>query len=302
MESQMKILITGGAGYIGSAICRQLEKLNDINVEILDRFDDGSKYVNSFINNENFSFTKSDIRDLSILKKSIDTADVIIHLAAIVGFPACDANPYEAQSINIQGTKDLCKLISVNQLLIFASTGSAYGKIDGICTEETPINPISLYGRSKAIGEEFVSKVDGISLRLATLYGTSYKVRDDLLIHTLAKDAVKNGCLTVFQGSAMRTFLDVNHAASVFVSAAFDKLDRSNIYNVGDERLNFTKNDVAKIIADYTNVPIFSDNYKQDPDARDYNVSYEKIKRKGLNFEADFKKDVISIINYYRLN
>lgn len=298
----MKILITGGGGYIGGAICKQLESLNGIQVEVFDKFPEGTRYLNSFMGNKKFTFTKADIRNLIALKKSIKNSDVIIHLAAIVGYPACDENPFEAKSVNIDGTEGLCKLVSKSQTLVFASTGSAYGKIDGVCSETTPINPLTLYGRSKAIGEDYVTRVGGISLRLATLYGVSFKVRDDLLIHTLARDAVNNNCMTVFQGSAMRTFLDINKAAEIFVSAAFGKLQKENIYNVGDERLNFTKNDVAKIISDYTNARIFQDNYKADPDARDYNVSYTKIKNMGFNFESDFEKDVISIVNYYRLN
>ena len=297
----MKILITGGAGYIGSSICNLLKDKNNV-VEIYDLFKDGSQAVNNFINNKNYIFTKADIRDEQSLKKSLQSSDVIIHLAAIVGFPACDSNPYEALSINVEGTKILCKNISKNQRVIFSSTGAAYGKVDGICDESTPLNPSTLYSRTKSEGEKIVQEINGVILRLATLYGVSNKSRDDLLINNLFKDAIKNKCITLFEGHAIRTFLEVNEAARCFLLAVEGAFDSQGILNVGDSKNNFRKGEVAKKICELTNAHLFSENYNMDPDFRDYEVSYSKVKKLGFISELDFDESLKSLKKYYEVN
>jgi nucleoside-diphosphate-sugar epimerase len=297
----MKILLTGGAGYIGSAILAELLGRSH-QVIVYDRFDGGSTFINTYLNSPNVEFVKGDVRDKAGLSKVMSSADLIIHLAAVVGFPACDKNPYEAQSINVDGTRIVCDLKSINQSLIFASTGSTYGKIEGVCDETTPINPLTLYGRNKAEGEKLIQNVGGVNLRLATLFGISGKTRDDLLINNLMKDAVKNRCITVFQGKAMRTFLDVTEAARCFCLALDNKFEPGETYNVGDDDLNFTKIQIAKFISELTGAHLFSDDYNSDPDARDYMVSYEKIKKIGFKNSKEFIPSLNKIKNYFEVN
>ena len=138
-----KICITGGAGYIGSVLTNLLLKKN-YDVTILDSLNFGGDHIVQFISNKNFSFKKGDIRDEKFLKANIKASDIIIHLAAIVGYPACSQNPSLAKEINVGCTKKLLKLSSKNQIIFFASTGSNYGSIDGICSELTPLNPLTV--------------------------------------------------------------------------------------------------------------------------------------------------------------
>ena len=143
----MKILITGGAGYIGSMLATALAPAHKVTV--LDTFVSGTCFVNHLIDDENVEFVLGDIRDNELMRHAVVSADAIIHLAGIVGFPACDANPFDTQTVNVDATLSLAKLVSANQRLIFSSTGSVYGKItEGVCTESTPTNPTSLYGIS----------------------------------------------------------------------------------------------------------------------------------------------------------
>lgn len=301
----MKILITGGAGYIGTAVIKLLVNCQQVSeIKVLDRFPEGTTYLNSFLKSKKISLIKGDIRNIDLLKKILLKVDVVCHLAAIVGFPACDANPYEALSINTDATKNLCSLLSNDQKIIFSSTGSTYGKVEGFCTENTPINPLTLYGRSKAEAEKYILNSGGINLRLATLYGISNKSRDDLLINNMCRDAVKNKCITLFQRNAYRSFLEVNDAAKFFKHAILGNLGFNDTFNIGDEKLNYKKHEIVSKIANITKCKVFEDDYWSDPDQRDYIVDYSKLKSLNLsiNINSSIDEDLLGIINYYKIN
>lgn len=298
----MKVLITGGAGYIGSALATAIHDKSSYDVEIYDTFPRGSVYVNRFLGSNRFEFTRADIRDDEKLRSSMRNADIIVHLAGVVGFPACDANPSEAKSINVDGTKILSANVSKSQKLIFASTGSVYGVVEGTCDETYEPNPLSLYGETKVAGEQMIHDAGGISLRLATLCGVANKMRDDLLIHTLCKSAVEENYIALFQGSAMRTFLDVTDAAMCFLHACDQDLPEGECFNVGSDNLNYSKRTIAQLIVEKTGAKLFESDFSTDRDGRDYSVSYKKLTDTGFTASENIDSILDKVISYYDLN
>ena len=301
MESKMKILITGGAGYIGSTLCNYLIP-EDHKITILDTLPEGTIYLNNFLSSDNLFVIKDDIRNEKVITKLIRENDVIYHLAGLVGTPICNQNPYDTQSVNIDATKYICKKVSKNQKFIFASTSVVYGKVNGKCDENTPLNATTSYAISKIEGEKYSTDIGGINLRLATLCGVSHKMRDDLLIHTLSRDAVQNGCITMFQSHSQRTFLDVNDASLCLSLAKNDTFQQGEAYNVGDDNYNYTKMEIAQMIVKETNAKILEGDFSTDLDKRDHETSYDKLTATGYKSLVPFNKTMKNVINYYKLN
>lgn len=276
--------ILGGAGYIGSALVPLLLE-KGYKVTVFDLFNYGVESLLSCTFSSNLTLIKGDVRDESHLKEAMKSADVIIHLAAIVGYPACSKDPELAISTNIVGTKNVITNMSPNQKIIFSSTGSCYGAIpDGLCTEETPLSPVSLYGSSKADGEKLVKSVNGVILRLATIFGIAQRLRLDLLINDLVHKALTQKKFDIYEAHFRRTFLHVRDVAKAFVFAIenYEKM-KGEVYNVGGDQLNYTKmeicNFIQEAIVDCEIVPSMDGT---DADKRDYKVSYDKIKKLGF--------------------
>ena len=209
------VLVTGGAGYLGSLLCGDLLNL-DYKVTILDKFKFGVSSILHIIDKKNLTVIRGDIRDSSnqsLLKKF----DIIINLAGIVGYPACDEDRWEATSVNVDAVKEMSKMLSPNQLFIQPSTGSSYGKVNDICTEETPINPLTLYGSNKAEAEKYILDKNAISLRFATVYGASPRMRLDLFVNQIVMSAVKEKYYVMYQANASRTFLHSRDAVSSII-------------------------------------------------------------------------------------
>lgn len=289
MAAGQKVLVTGGAGYAGSILVPALLQ-DGYEVTLLDIFKWGVQPILHFAHHPKLTIVKGDVRDKALVCKEVKQADWILHLAAVVGYPACAADPILARTTNIDGTGNVCKAMHVGQKLIFASTGSTYGKVEGICTEETPINPLSLYGQTKWEAEKMVSDVGGVSLRFATVFGLSPRLRLDLLVNDFVYKALHDRQIVLYEGHFRRTFLHVRDVADSYMLAMknFDKMQGEK-FNVGDESLNYTKRDIAQHIAKFTDYFLYEADVGNDIDARDYEVSYAKIR--GLGYKANVSLD-----------
>lgn len=280
----MKILITGGAGYVGTGLIPQLLAKN-YKVTVFDNLMFGGDAILPFFRDKNFSFILGDIRDKKALGAAVKDADVVIHLAAIVGFPACRKEPELATSVNVDGTKNLVEVVSDNQLVIYGSTGSNYGAVEDICTEETPLNPLSLYGQTKTLAEKILlENRKTIAWRFATAFGVSARLRLDLLINDFTYKALTQGYLVVYESHFMRTFIHVHDMGRAFLFGIEnqDKMVNS-VYNVGNEVLNYSKLQICEMIKERTGAYIHYADIGEDADKRNYVVSYDKINKLGYS-------------------
>lgn len=298
------VLVTGGAGYIGSTLVPML--LNKgYKVIVYDIFKYGSESLSSCIHNVNLKLIKGDILNETQLKKVMNDVEIIIHLAAIVGYPACDKEPKYAYDVNVNGTKNITSNLKDYQKLIFASTGSCYGCIkEGYCTEETPINPLTLYGFTKAEGENLILNKNGVCLRLATIFGVSPRMRLDLLINDFTYKALTLKCLDVYEPQFRRTFLHVRDVARgfIFTIENYDQM-KAQIYNVGSDSFNYTKLDICHMIKNIiANCDVKISNKGFDADKRDYQVSYKKISKLGFKAKIsvyDGIRELCEILPYF---
>ena len=296
----MIITITGGLGYLGGELVKLLLMDTSIKkINIIDKGVYGISHLSSLLDSK-INLLIKDIRDKPAIASVITESDVIVHLASLVGAPLVDRKPIEAYETNIQGTKCITDLVDPSQRFIFASTGSSYGKVDGICTEKnTKISPLSSYGRHKAEGEAIVRDKNGISLRFATVYGLSFRTRDDLYIHSMIQKALVDRSVVLYQGDASRTFMHVNDAARA-VKHFINISDLSyDIFNVGDPALSYTKREICNLISKYTPFKILENSYAADIDQRDYVVSYDRIIGTGFKCEKVLNSEIEVIMAYY---
>jgi nucleoside-diphosphate-sugar epimerase len=295
-----KVLITGGAGYIGTSLIPLL--LNrGFQVTVYDSliFNNGDKLL-PFFQNSNFFFIKGDIMDREKLKKSINDKDIVIHLAALVGFPICREKGEDFSfKINVLGTENVIDCLSPNQYLLFGSTGSNYGEVHGICTEETPLNPLSIYGKTKTHAEiRVMQREHSTAFRFATAFGVSPRLRLDLLVNDLTYKALKESYAVIYEPNFLRTFIHVRDIANIFLFA-IDNQDKmiNNVYNVGSNNMNFSKKEVCEIIQKH--VPNVYFNYSgtgEDEDKRNYQVSYDKINNLGFSTSINIDEGIIELI------
>lgn len=292
----MKVLITGGAGYLGSVITDLLLKF-DFEVTILDNlmYNQTSSIV--FSHYETFNFVYGDVRDQKLLKELVLTHDVIIPLAAIVGFPACERDKELATQINYDHVKFICDLVKdTEKRVVYPNTNSGYGiGENGVCTEESPLNPISHYGVTKVNAEREVLNIGGISLRLATVFGTSPRMRMDLLVNEFVYKALTDKYITLFERNFVRNYIHIRDVAVVFAKMIEEyKEHQGEVFNVGLSDANLTKQQLCEKIQEH--IPSFTiqhnDNY-QDPDKRDYVVSNAKLESCDWtpHFSLDFGID-----------
>ena len=249
--------------------------------------------------NPDFEFIKGDVRDVETVKKAVSGTDVIIHLAAIVGAPACKKNSQLAEDVNYQGTVNINEARTNSQKMFYASTGSVYGKVENICTEDLQPKPLSIYGDTKLRAEkEVMKKGNSIAYRFATAFGLSPRLRLDLLPNDFVFNALKNHYLVVYDKHFKRTFVHVKDIVSAYLFGIenFEKM-KNEVYNVGSEKMNKTKEDIANIIKQKINFEIlFVDKGIPDPDQRDYEVSYKKIRDKGFETSIDFDMGIDELI------
>jgi nucleoside-diphosphate-sugar epimerase len=293
------ILITGGAGYVGTTLIPLLLERN-YQVTVIDNliFNNGDRLI-PFLSNKNFNFVKGDVRNLDLLKSLVKDKDVVIHLAAYVGFPICRLKgEKEAHSVNTQATQDLVEMLEENQYLLFGSTGSNYGEVIGLCTEETPLNPLSIYGKTKTEAEKIVmSRKNSTAFRFATAFGISPRMRLDLLVNDLTYKATTEGYAVIYESHFLRTFIHVRDLARSFTFAIDNQETmKSNVYNVGSNKMNHTKREVCELINKEIPEAFFHHaSIKEDPDQRTYKVSYDKISSLGFEVEVDLKTGIKEI-------
>lgn len=278
-----KLLLTGGAGYLGSAFLAYHNNAYDITV--FDNLLHGGDALIPYFRDVNFHFIKGDIRDKRDVEKAIKGKDVIVHLAAIVGLPACEANWQVAEDVNYGGSWTVARETAYSeQRVVYASTVSVYGKVvDEICTENTYTLPLSHYGQTKRRAEQALLDygAETTAFRFPTLFGVAPRMRTDLMVNDLTYQAVKTGGAVVYEPEVKRSFLHVRDAVRA-MEMAIDRHEMSKqVYNPGDESLNVTKRQLADVIAKETGAKFHYAPIGHDGDGRDYEVSYEKIKSLG---------------------
>ncbi len=301
----MKILITGGAGYLGSAIVPKLINKN-YNVTVLDNLYFKQFTLHDMFKYENFEFILEDVRNYEKVNNIARQFDVIIPLAGLVGAPICDLHPIDAVKINQTAVEELCNTISKDTKIIIPVTNSGYGisKPDEICTEDTKLNPISIYGKTKVAAEKVtMERGNAISFRLATVFGVTSRMRTDLLVNNFVLEAVRKKYLKIFEGHFMRNYIHVQDVARVMLFAIenFEKL-KNNAYNFGLEDANLSKIQLANFIKKYIPELVIEESKDgRDPDQRNYTVSNKKIIETGFKFEHSLDGGVRELIKAYKM-
>ncbi|MFH1541445.1 MAG: SDR family oxidoreductase [Elusimicrobiota bacterium] len=300
-----KILITGGAGYIGSILVPKLLTLGN-KVTVVDNFMYNQNSLADVCLNDNFEVIRGDVRDESIIKPLLKTADMLIPLSALVGASLCNNDKIGAKTINTDAIKFIVNNISKNQKIIIPTTNSGYGigQKGKFCTEKTPINPISLYGITKMDAEKIVlDRGNSISFRLATVFGMSSRMRLDLMVNDFVYRAVNDRFIVLFEGHFKRNFIHIQDVARAFVHAIenFDKM-KNEPYNVGLSEANLSKLELCEKIK--THIPDFvylEAPVGEDTDKRDYIVSNEKIEKTGFKPEFSLDIGIKELIKGYKI-
>ncbi len=281
-----RILVTGGAGYVGSVLVPELLS-KGYHVTVLDNFMYKQTSLAGISREKNLELVFGDVRDTSLMKKHLSKSDVVVPLAAIVGAPACDKDPFQAESINRNAILWMLKELSSNQRVIMPTTNSAYGSgdKDNFCDENSPLNPLSLYARDKVIVEkELMNHANATSFRLATVFGISPRMRLDLLVNNFAFRAVTDGFIVIFEGHFKRNYIHIADVVQAFMlSIENPKNFTGQIFNVGLSSANISKLELCKKIKEI--VPKFTyleSELGKDPDQRNYIVSNAKIEKFGF--------------------
>jgi len=277
------VLVTGGAGYIGAILVPMLLQ-RGFKVRVLDNLLYGGKALLPCFSTRDFEFIRGDVRKIEDVRTALDGMDAIVHLAAIVGFPACKKNPQLADEVNHQATV-LLEGLRHDRPVVFASTGSNYGALIGdVCREDTPLNPLTIYGTTKTAAEQYLLKRgNAVVYRYATAFGVSNRLRLDLLINDFVYQAVKNRNLIIYEKSFKRTFIHVRDMAQsmIFALENFRRM-RDQVYNVGSNEMNFSKEEIALMIKKRFDYYLHFAEIGKDEDERNYQVSYEKINKAGF--------------------
>jgi nucleoside-diphosphate-sugar epimerase len=301
----VRILVTGGAGYIGSVLVPSLLE-EGYAVTVLDNFLYRQTPLLDCCHHKRLTIVRGDARDGDILKRLFKTADIILPLACLTGAPLCDRYPREAQSVVYEAVRLILDLRRPGQRVIFPTTNSGYGigQKDRYCTEDTPLSPISIYGRLKVKAEQdILAAGDSISLRLATAFGISPRMRLDLLVNDFTCRAVHDRFIVLFEAHFKRNFIHVRDAALAFRHALknFDVM-KNQAYNVGLSDANLSKWELCEQIK--KQIPDFyfmESPIGKDPDKRDYIVSNEKIEKTGFRPQVSLEDGIAELIKGFQV-
>ena len=298
-----KVLVTGGAGYVGSSLISILLK-EGYKVRVFDNLRFGPEPIFPFFMDKNFEFVKGDIRNKDDVKKVVNGVDVIIHLAAIVGFPACRKDPVLARETNVDGTRNVVEAADGKIPVIFASTGSTYGKmLEDICTETTPLNPLTDYGKHKVEAEKIVeTNKEFVIFRFATAFGVSARMRFDLLPNDFTYQAVRAKSIIVYERHFMRTFIHVRDMgyALLFALQNYDKM-KGEAYNVGSNDMNHSKETICNMLSEKVDYYLHFADIAKDLDQRDYIVSYDKLENLGYKISIGMEDGIDELIKVCEL-
>ena len=299
----MKVLITGGAGYLGSNLTRHLLEAG-YTVTVLDNLMYDQVTLLHLFGNPKFQFELGDVRDKKLLQELVGLNDVIIPLAAIVGMPACKANPELTVAVNYQQVADIVEVLRDDQKLILPNTNSQYGSSDSIITEESPFNPLSLYAKTKCDAENtMLANGNGVSLRLATVFGVSPRMRTDLLVNDFVYKSVVDGYLVLFEAHFKRNYIHVQDIARTFqfIIENYEKC-KGQAFNVGLSTANLSKLELAeKIKSHIPSMVIKQDDFKEDFDKRNYIVSNEKLEALGWKPIYDLDYGIKQLMSAYKI-
>ncbi len=301
----MKILVTGGAGYLGSTLVPDL-LLAGHKVKVLDNFMFKQNSLNHVCYHPNFSVTKGDVRVENTISQLMKDVDIIIPLAALVGAPICSLDPVGASTINRDAILLMLKHLSKDQIVLMPTTNSAYGTGDenNFCTEESPLRPISQYAIEKVeIEKKLMEHSNSISFRLATVFGMSPRMRVDLLVNDFTHRAVYDRFVVLFESHFKRNYIHVRDISRVFQHALLN-LDqmKGQIYNVGLSDANVSKKELCEKIQKHLPDFIFIEApVGKDPDQRNYIVSNEKVEATGFKPEFTLNKGIIDLIKGFTM-
>lgn len=298
-----KVLITGGAGYLGSVMSEVLLS-KGYSVTVLDNLIYKQLSLTTFCHNKNFKFVYGDVRDSQLLSDLVETHDIIIPLAAIVGMPACKKDPELTVAVNYEQIKDIVAFMWPNQKLLVPNTNSQYGSSDSVITEDSPFNPLSLYAQTKCDAEKAVlDSGNGISLRLATVFGVSYRQRMDLLVNDFVYRAFTDEFLVLFESHFLRNYVHVRDVANAFLHLIENyQTCNNNAFNVGLTSANMSKLQLAQKIKEYVpNLVIIEEQFKEDFDKRNYVVSNEKLESTGWNCNFSLDAGIQELLQAYKM-
>jgi len=300
-----RVLITGGAGYLGSILCERL-LAGPYTVTVVDNLTYGQPGLFHLCGNPRFDFIYGDARDEALVGRLAKDADVVIPLAAIVGAPACDRDPSLARAVNLDAIRMLNRLRSRSQLIVYPTTNSGYGTQSGdvFCTEETPLEPISLYGLTKSQAEQgLLESPNVVTLRLATVFGMSPRFRLDLLVNHFTYAAATDGYIVIFEKDFKRNYVHIRDVADCFVYCIENAARmEGKPYNVGLDAANLSKEELALKIKQY--VPTFYIHFSEvgsDPDKRNYIVSNQRLREAGFEAKRSLDDGIIELLKGYRM-
>lgn len=292
------VLITGGAGYVGAVVTGAFLDAGH-RVTVLDSLVDGGHGLLGYVPHERFRFLPGDVRDARAVGPALAGQDAIVHLAAVVGFGACNADPFRATSVNVDGTRCLLEARHPGQALLYASTGSVYGAVPGgLCHEGTEPAPLSVYGRTKLTAERMVLQTrDAIAFRFATAFGMSPRMRTDLLVNDFVYSAKRRGVIVVYERASRRTFIHVRDMARAFLFGLEHLAGMAGeVYNAGAERLNLTKDEIAHLILARHPFFLTYGPIGIDEDRRDYQVSYAKLQGLGYDTTVEIEQGIDELL------
>lgn len=300
----MKVLVTGGSGYLGSVLCEHLLTAGH-EVIVVDNFLFGQTSLFHLCANPGLEIVKGDARDMALMGGLLKGVDAIIPLAALVGAPMCDRDPRSAVAVNFEAIRDLNRLRGKDQLMIYPTTNSGYGTQTGetFCTEETPLEPISVYGRTKSDAEsEVLASENALTLRLATVFGCSPRMRIDLLVNHFAYAASTDGYIVIFEKDFKRNYIHIRDVADCFLYCLANlKKMAGRPYNLGLDAANLSKEELALKVKEH--VPNFYIHFSEvgsDPDKRNYIVSNQRLREAGFEAKRGLDQGIRELLKAYR--